>query len=76
MTGANETIARRQDAVLRIAAEADLDAVDALTVEGYRAIQESYVSHARRRTATRPSNVSPSRAGTQRKTKQNRRPLR
>ena len=44
MTGANETIARRQDAVLRIATEADLDAVDALTVEGYRAIQESYVS--------------------------------
>ena len=37
-------IGRRGDVVLGLATEADLDAIDDLTVEGYRAIQESYVS--------------------------------
>jgi ribosomal protein S18 acetylase RimI-like enzyme len=37
-------IARRGDAILRVATEADLDAIDVLTVDGYRAIQESYVA--------------------------------
>jgi ribosomal protein S18 acetylase RimI-like enzyme len=37
-------VARREDAILRVAAATDLAAVDELTVEGYRAIQESYVS--------------------------------
>jgi len=44
MTGDRQIIARRDGAVLRVATEADLDAVDQLTVEGYRPIQESYVS--------------------------------
>src|SRR3954470_10636974 len=44
MTEADRIIGRRQDALLRVATEADLDAIDALTVEGYGAIQESYVS--------------------------------
>ena len=30
--------------MLRVATENDLDAIDRLTVDGYRAIQESYVS--------------------------------
>ena len=37
-------IAIRDGAVLRLARGEDLEAVDRLTVEGYRAIQESYVS--------------------------------
>ena len=37
-------IAERDGAVLRLARNDDLEAVDRLTVEGYRAIQESYVS--------------------------------
>ena len=37
-------IARRDGAVLRVARAEDLDAVDELTVDGYRAIQESYVA--------------------------------
>ncbi|MBA2742029.1 MAG: GNAT family N-acetyltransferase [Actinobacteria bacterium] len=37
------TIAERDGALLRHARGEDLDAVDHLTVEGYRAIQESYV---------------------------------
>ena len=44
MSGDHEIIGRRDDAVLRVATETDLDAIDFLTVEGYRAIQESYVS--------------------------------
>jgi ribosomal protein S18 acetylase RimI-like enzyme len=44
MTGVAEIIGRRQDVILRLATEADLDAIDRLTVEGYRAIQESFVS--------------------------------
>jgi ribosomal protein S18 acetylase RimI-like enzyme len=44
VSGAQHLIGRRDDAVLRVATEADLDAIDRLTVEGYRAIQESYVS--------------------------------
>ncbi len=46
MTGADQdyVVARRLDAVLRFATETDLAAVDSLTVDGYRAIQESYVS--------------------------------
>ena len=42
--GENGIIGRRGDVVLRIATEADLDAIDDLTVEGYRPIQESYVA--------------------------------
>jgi ribosomal protein S18 acetylase RimI-like enzyme len=38
------TIAERDGAVLREARREDLPAIDALTVEGYAAIQESYVS--------------------------------
>jgi ribosomal protein S18 acetylase RimI-like enzyme len=38
------TIAERDGAVLREAQPEDLPAIDALTVEGYAAIQESYVS--------------------------------
>jgi ribosomal protein S18 acetylase RimI-like enzyme len=37
-------IATRDGATLRLATEADLEAIDALTVDGYRAIQESYVA--------------------------------
>ena len=44
MTGTPEIVGRRQDVILRVAAEADLDAIDRLTVEGYGAIQESFVS--------------------------------
>jgi ribosomal protein S18 acetylase RimI-like enzyme len=44
MMGDAEIIGRRRDAVLRHASEADLEAIDRLTVEGYRAIQESFVS--------------------------------
>jgi ribosomal protein S18 acetylase RimI-like enzyme len=38
------TIAERDGAVLRLARRDDLDTVDRLTVEGYRVIQDSYVS--------------------------------
>ena len=44
MTEADGIIGRRQDTVLRVATDADLEAIDQLTVEGYRPIQESYVS--------------------------------
>lgn len=44
MTAERRIIGRRDDAVLRIATEADLDAIDRLTADGYRAIQESYVA--------------------------------
>jgi ribosomal protein S18 acetylase RimI-like enzyme len=37
-------IARRLEATLRFATEADLEPIDRLTFDGYRAIQESYVS--------------------------------
>jgi ribosomal protein S18 acetylase RimI-like enzyme len=39
-----QIIGRRDHAVLRVATDADLDAVDRLTVEGYTAIQESFVA--------------------------------
>jgi ribosomal protein S18 acetylase RimI-like enzyme len=44
MSSAHEIIGRRLDAVLRGATEPDLDAIDRLTVEGYGAIQESFVA--------------------------------
>ena len=64
-------IGRRGDVVLRIATEADLDTIDDLTVEGYRAIQESYVSMLGERCyeAVRPQ---PELRWDERKTRQNR----
>ena len=44
VSGEHGIIARRGEATLRIASDADLEAIDRLTVEGYRPIQESYVS--------------------------------
>jgi ribosomal protein S18 acetylase RimI-like enzyme len=44
MTGSDHIIGRRGDVVLRVATDADLDAIDQLTVQGYAPIQESYVS--------------------------------
>src|SRR5262245_8364604 len=44
MTEAKAIIGRREGAILRHAEDGDLDAVDRLTAEGYRAIQESFVS--------------------------------
>lgn len=39
-----QIIGRRDDTVLRVATDADLDAIDRLTTEGYASIQESHVS--------------------------------
>lgn len=44
MPSEREIIGRRDDAILRVATDSDLEAIDRLTVEGYAAIQESYVS--------------------------------
>lgn len=44
MPTAEKPIATRDGAVLRGALESDLEAIDRLTVEGYGAIQESYVA--------------------------------
>jgi ribosomal protein S18 acetylase RimI-like enzyme len=44
MDPASPSIAERGRAILRPARSDDLDAIDRLTVDGYRAIQESYVA--------------------------------